>query len=617
MRTEQSLRAPGREHLIGPRLALSGGYGVSLLPQRRERKELSLGGDAHFYGDRRLHVFAPATGFAARGASLRALRARRRKLAGRRADGRKHTLVASRPAGVAHPPPVLDEPQREPAPLLRRHQRVQVVLDGDRIGLAREAKPARQPSDVGVDRQPGKIECHRTHDVARLATDARQRHQVVEIARDLAVEAFFDRLRHAEQAAGLGAEEAGGADELLDPRRVGAGEIGRRRILGEQRRGHHVHALVGRLRRENRRDEQLVRIRMIERAAHVGIELRQAFDHDRRPRLRTTRTGHDRAAYVKPRGTLRVVPGPEIITAGPSYREAIAALDRSVRDATGHPALGDAVWRDLAHPQPDSICFVARTADPNGGFRDIAYVHVARSDTFAPRHWVLGLAREPSNSDADAVTELLAAADRHIAAHGGGNAIVWLFDPSPADDELLEESGFKWQRDLYQMRVALPLAETATFPSGIEIRTFEPGRDEAAWLEVNNRAFGNHPDQGGWVAETLSRRMAEPWFDPSLFLLAFDHAGLAGFNWLKVHESSGPEPRIGEIFVIGVDPSRQGTGLGRALALEGLARISALGITTGMLFVAAENTGALALYRSLGFTVHRLDRAYEHDVEAA
>ena len=55
---------------------------------------------------------------------------------------------------------------------------------------------------------------------------------------------------------------------------------------------------------------------------------------------------------------------------------------------------------------------------------------------------------------------------------------------------------------------------------------------------MNNRAFAGHPEQGGWPEPTLARRMAEPWFDPTLFLLAFDAEGLAGFNWLK-----HPRPR--------------------------------------------------------------------------
>ncbi|MDQ6852412.1 MAG: GNAT family N-acetyltransferase, partial [Actinomycetota bacterium] len=62
-----------------------------------------------------------------------------------------------------------------------------------------------------------------------------------------------------------------------------------------------------------------------------------------------------------------------------------------------------------------------------------------------------------------------------------------------------------------------------------------------------------------------------------------------------------------------VEPSRQGTGLGRALVVGGLASLAERGVTTGMLFVDAENDDALRLYASLGFTTSRVDRAYERE----
>ncbi|MDQ1447947.1 MAG: mycothiol synthase, partial [Actinomycetota bacterium] len=108
----------------------------------------------------------------------------------------------------------------------------------------------------------------------------------------------------------------------------------------------------------------------------------------------------------------------------------------------------------------------------------------------------------------------------------------------------------------------------------------------------------------------------ERWFDPALFLLAVDDLGLAGFNWLKIHEPNDLDPRLGEIYVIGVDPRTQGSGLGRALAIAGLNAVHERGIETGMLFCAADNEPALQLYRSLGFDVHRVDRAYEREVAA-
>ena len=136
------------------------------------------------------------------------------------------------------------------------------------------------------------------------------------------------------------------------------------------------------------------------------------------------------------------------------------------------------------------------------------------------------------------------------------------------------------------------------WPSGITVRSFVPGEDDAAWLRVNNRAFDNHPDQGDWVEATLQRRLAEPWFDPAGFLLAFDAEGLAGFCWTKVHEGE-PDGPLGEIYVIGVDPDRQGIGLGRALTVGGLEHLSRdRHCPTGMLYVDGANPPALGLYRA-------------------
>jgi mycothiol synthase len=191
---------------------------------------------------------------------------------------------------------------------------------------------------------------------------------------------------------------------------------------------------------------------------------------------------------------------------------------------------------------------------------------------------------------------------------------LWAMQAGPADDELAHDNGFSPERDLLQLRVALPLPpEVVAATRPLVTRPFEPGRDEAAWLETNNRAFAGHPEQGGWTLGQLRDRLAADWVELDGFLVADDPdgQGLIGSCWTKIHR--GHRPVLGEIYVIAVDPRHHGQGWGRSLTVAGLESIARRGITVGMLYTDATNQAAVALYRSLGFTVDHTDRSYRHD----
>ena len=299
----------------------------------------------------------------------------------------------------------------------------------------------------------------------------------------------------------------------------------------------------------------------------------------------------------------------------------ISELVAVVLQADGLHPLSEHVWLHVSHGGDNhDQHFLMR----KGGVL-VGYAHLDATDGVAgpsaelavhPAHRRIGVGRELVESMLSTVPDK----KLRLWAHGEQLAAI----------ELARSMNFINTRVLWQMRRSLrtPLSPPV-LPPGIRLRTFSPDLDAQAWLELNSRAFANHPEQGGWLIADLESRMGEPWFSTDGFILAIadDTGDIAGFHWTKVHGATGhtvhapkdhaPEAHaheaLGEVYVVGVDPNWQGTGLGRAITVIGLQHLRDLGLSQAMLYVDATNSPALKLYSSLGFTRWDTDVLYQRD----
>ena len=204
---------------------------------------------------------------------------------------------------------------------------------------------------------------------------------------------------------------------------------------------------------------------------------------------------------------------------------------------------------------------------------------------------------------------------------GGPDVRVWAHGNLPAARGFAAAHGLSPVRELHKMARPLTSADVdsadTALPQGFMARTFEPGRDEAAWLESNAAAFAGHPEQGRLALADLQERMSQHWFDPAGFILveaAADPGRVAAFHWTKVdpaqRSTTDPAATAGEVYVVGVHPAYQGRGLARPVTALGLSHLASLGLPEVVLYVDGDNAAALRTYTALGFRSIMVDVMY-------
>ena len=288
----------------------------------------------------------------------------------------------------------------------------------------------------------------------------------------------------------------------------------------------------------------------------------------------------------------------------------VRRLAASAAEADGNPPLSEQTLLTLRAPDAGDrlLVLTARTSEaPDSELAGVAVVTFGSEDGA-----VLELVVGPDCRGEGAGTALIEA----VIAEGIADLRGWSHGNHSAASDLAARFGYAPVRELWRMRLTRAAVTESVpalqLPGGVVLRSFVRGQDEEAWLAANAAAFAHHPEQGATTRADLDARMDEDWFDPEGFLLAARESdgALLGFHWTKVHPAVGAHPAMGEVYVVGVTPESQGMGLGKALTIAGIEHLHARGLQAIMLYVDADNTAAVALYRALGFTRWDVDVMY-------
>jgi mycothiol synthase len=251
---------------------------------------------------------------------------------------------------------------------------------------------------------------------------------------------------------------------------------------------------------------------------------------------------------------------------------------------------------------PDLVMLVAELEDG----RIAGYADLLDHGNEHSRFWI-DLRVPPGEHGPEVRAALLDAMEARAAELAAADASVRVSVPSPDDlaQRLVQDRGYELFRHSFQMRIEFNgQIATPSWPSGIAVRTFVPGKDDKAVYEAQQESFADGFEPAHWPYESWRSWAFTESFDPSLWLIAEEGAEIAGVSLCRLDAGAGGE--LGWIASLGVRRPWRRRGLGLALLLRSFAELRSRGKRGVGLGVDGLNpAGAVRLYERAGMHVVR------------
>ncbi len=167
---------------------------------------------------------------------------------------------------------------------------------------------------------------------------------------------------------------------------------------------------------------------------------------------------------------------------------------------------------------------------------------------------------------------------------------------------LLSEIGFRREKRYLDLRLSLATVRIPDTANGdYTLKHLQPG-EEKELARFQNRSFTGNWEYNPNTPEEIAFALNQKHSSPADVLLIRDGSKPAGYCWVKTPEGAEGEEKKGRIHMLGVDRNYRHRGVGRKALLHGLKELEKRNVKTVELTVASDNTSALSLYRSIGFT---------------